>query len=274
MLGQVGELSPAQFKTLVQIYAEQSGQDINRVWNNAVYSTSERHLIAAGVNRACPRCGSVAVVHNGVSKAGIQSLLCRDCCKSFTRFTGTFLEKSRFPWEVWVEVLRMTLNDDSILKMQAVLEQDFGCKGINEKTLFSMRLKLIHAMASIEPPKLTGVIQMDETFIRESQKGRNLELISYVKGIERVPRYGRKPSKLGTMGAEFATILTAVDSRGFCVCKVVSLGRTTPDAVIDLYEQHCVDAAYISPMQTPFTQRLATCWKFPTTSGPPTIRPS
>lgn len=93
-----------------------------------------------------------------------------------------------------MEVLRMTLNDDSLLTMKAVLEQDLGCEGINEKTVFAMRLKLIHAMASIEPPKLTGVIQMDETFIRESQKGRNLELVSYVKGIERVPRYGRKPS--------------------------------------------------------------------------------
>lgn len=245
MLEQAGELSPAQFKALVQAYAGQSGQDANRVWGNAVYSTSEQRLAAIGVNRACPDCGSVAIVHNGVSKAGIQHLRCRDCGKSFTRFTGTLLEKSRFPWEVWMEVLRMTLNDDSILTIKAVLEQDFGCEGINEKTLFTMRMKLIHAMASIEPPKLTGVIQMDETFIRESQKGHNLELISYVKGIERVPRYGRKPSKLGTMGAEFATILTAVDSRGFCICKVVSLGRTNPDAVIDLYEQHCVDAAYI-----------------------------
>lgn len=245
LLEQAGELSPAQFKALVQAYAGQSGQDGNRVWDNAVYSTSEQRLAAIGVNRTCPDCGSAAVVHNGVSKAGIQHLRCQDCGKSFTRFTGTLLEKSRFPWEVWVEVLRMTLNDDSILKMQAMLEQDFNCKGINEKTLFTMRMKLIHAMASIEPPKLTGVIQMDETFIRESQKGRNLELISYVKGIERVPRYGRKPSKLGTMGPEFATILTAVDSRGFCICKVVSLGRTNPDAVIDLYERHCVDAAYL-----------------------------
>ena len=47
------------------------------------------------------------------------------------------------------------------------------------------------------------------------------------------------------MGLEFATILTAVDSRGYCVCKVVSLGRATPDAVIDLYERHCIDAAYL-----------------------------
>ena len=47
------------------------------------------------------------------------------------------------------------------------------------------------------------------------------------------------------MGPEFATILTAVDSRGYCVCKVVSLGRASTDAAIDLYEQYCHDAAYL-----------------------------
>ena len=245
LIEQAGGMTPAQFKQFVTAYASGGGQDTGRVWSGAVYSVSEQHLAALGVNRACPACGSAAVVHNGTNQAGIQRLHCQDCDKSFTRFTGTLLEKSRFPWEVWVEVLRMTLNDDALLTMKTVLEQDFGCQGINVKTLFAMRIKLVHAMANIEPPKLTGVIQMDESFVRESQKGRNLELVSYVKGIEREPRYGRKPSKLGTMGAEFATILTAIDSRGYCVCQVVALGRTTPDAVIDLYERHCIDAAYL-----------------------------
>ena len=245
VIEQAGELTPAQFRQLVMAYANGGGLEAGRVWSGAVYAVSEQHLIKLGVNRACPGCGSASVVHNGVNGAGIQRYLCQDCAKSFTRFTGTLLEKSRFPWDVWVEVLRMTLNDDSLADIKTVLEQDFGCAGINIKTVFAMRMKLIHAMASIEPPTLTGVIQMDESFVRESQKGHNLELISYVKGIERVARYGRKPSKLGTMGAEFATILTAIDSRGYCVCKVVALGRATPDAVIDLYEKHCIDAAYL-----------------------------
>lgn len=244
MMGQIGTLTPAQFKALVQAYAGQSGQDSGRVWSSTVYATSEQHLAALGVNNACPGCGSIAVVHNGVNNAGIQRLRCQDCGKSFTRFTGTLLEKSRFPWEVWVEVLRMTLNDDSLEDMQVRLERDFGCEGINRKTLFAMRLKLVFAMATIEPHKLTGVIQMDETVFRESQKGSR-ELVSYIKGVERKPRYGRKPSKFGSMSTEFATVLTAVDSRGYCVCKVTSLGWASVDNVIDLYESCCEDAAYL-----------------------------
>lgn len=245
LLEQAVGLSPAQFKKLVQAYATGGGLDAGRTWDRAVYSVSEQKLAALGINRACPGCGSIVVERNGTNAAGIQRLRCQDCGKSFTRFTGTLLEKSRFPWSVWVEVLRMVLNDDSLETIKTVLEQDFGCESINIKTVFAMRMKLIHAMATIPPPELTGVIQMDETHIRESQKGHNLELVSYVKGIERVPRYGRRPSKLGIMGAEFATILTAVDSRGYCICKVVALGRATPDSVIDLYENHCVDAAYL-----------------------------
>lgn len=245
LLAQAGGLSPDQFKKLVQAYAKGGGLDAGRIWSSAVYSVSEKKLATLGINRACPGCGSVAAVHNGINAAGIQRLHCQDCGKNFTHFTGTLLEKSRFPWDVWVEVLRMVLNDDSLETIRTVLIQDFGCDGINLKTVFAMRMKLIHAMAAMPPPKLTGVIQLDESFVRESQKGHNRELVSYVKGIERVPRYGRKPSKLGTMGAEFATILTAVDSRGYCICKVVSLGRANPDSVIDLYEKHCIDAAYL-----------------------------
>lgn len=132
----------------------------------------------------------------------------------------------------------MVMNGDALQTIKILLEQDFGCNGINIKTVFAMRMKLIHATAAMPTPQLTGVIQADESFVRESQKGSNRELVSYVKGIERIARYGRKPSKLGIMGAEFATILTAIDSRGYCVCKVVALGRATPDSVIDLYEHH------------------------------------
>ena len=107
MIEEISALTPAQFKALVQAYAGQCGQNTGRVWSRAVYSTSEQHLAALGINHACPGCGSIAVVQNGANDAGIQRFRCQDCGKSFTHFTGTLLEKSRFPWEVWVAVLKM-----------------------------------------------------------------------------------------------------------------------------------------------------------------------
>lgn len=245
LLEQMGDLDPAQFKALAQAYAGKTGQSESRVWDGTVYATSEQRLAALGVNRACPGCGSVAVVHNGTNPAGIQRLKCQDCGATFTRFTGTMLEKSRFPWEVWVEVLRMTLDDDSLEDARTVLERDFGCAGIDIKTVFFMRLKLLYAMAAIPQPTLTGVIQMDESFLRESQKGHNLELVSYIKGEKRRPRYGRRPSKYGPLGSEFANVLTAIDSRGLCVCKAVALGRLPQDAVVEMNDTYFHEPVFV-----------------------------
>lgn len=245
LLEQMGDIDPAQFKTLVQAYAGKTGQSESRVWDGAVYASSEQHLATLGVNRVCPGCGSVAVVHYGTNPAGIQRLKCQDCGATFTCFTGTMLEKSRFPWEVWAEVLRRTLDDDSLEDTQTVLEKDYACEGIDIKTVFFMRLKLLYAMAAIPQPTLTGVIQMDETFLRESQKGHNPVLESYIKGEERKPRYGRHPSKYGTTGPEFANVLTAIDSRGYCVCKAVALGRMPQDAVVDLCDAHFHEPAFV-----------------------------
>ena len=80
-------------------------------------------------------------------------------------------------------------------------------------------MKLIHSIASLPMPKLTGVIQVDETFLRESQKGSR-ELVSYINGEKRTARYGKISSKYGVMGTEFATVTTAIDSNGYFVCKV------------------------------------------------------
>ena len=71
LLEQAGGLSPAQIKKLVQAYAHGGGLDAGRVWDSAVYSVSEQKLAALAINRACPGCGSVAVVHNGINAAGI-----------------------------------------------------------------------------------------------------------------------------------------------------------------------------------------------------------
>lgn len=44
LIEEVGELTPAQFKKLVQAYANSGGLDAGRVWDGAVYSVSEQKL--------------------------------------------------------------------------------------------------------------------------------------------------------------------------------------------------------------------------------------
>lgn len=245
LLESVGDLSLEQFKELTRHYAAKNKIPERTVWGNTVYTESEKHLIRAGVNDCCPECGSISIEADKENKSGIQSYLCKDCNYRFTRFTGTLLERTRYPWDVWVEVLRMVLNDDSIEKTKVRLTKDFGCEGITNETIFHMRMKLIYSMAAVPPPKLSGVIQADETVLYESQKGSKTGLVSYIKGEERKPRYGRCPSKYGILSPAFATILCFADAQNYCICRFVSLGRATAEHVADLFEETCYIPAFV-----------------------------
>lgn len=104
-----------------------------------------------------------------------------------------------------------------------VLINYYNCSGIDTKAIWLWRLKLIHAMSEIPMPLLSGVVQVYETFIRESQKGSYKLLSTIGNTIEHKPRYGRQPSHYGVMDAEFGTVVTAIDNRGYCVCKLSGL---------------------------------------------------
>lgn len=91
-------------------------------------------------------------------------------------------------------MLEITINNFSIEKMVNILQKDYDCDNINSKTVWTWRLKLIHSIAKLSQPKLSRIIQIDETFVRELQKGSR-NLISYITDEDRIARYGRVSSK-------------------------------------------------------------------------------
>ena len=234
----------AQFKSLVEEYSAHTSNTFENEMKRLVTVNLESRLEKLGVNAVCPKCESPIVVKNGKRPNGIQDYKCTSCGSKFTLFTGTILEKTRWHWDIWIKVLEMTLNNYSIEKIVNVLESDYSCTGINSKTVWLWRMKLIHALAAYPMPKLSGVVQVDETFIRESQKAsRNLQ--SAIKGEPRKPRYGRIPSKLGSLGPEFATITTAIDTNGYCVCKLSSLGVLTQNRFVEQFDSHFDGISYL-----------------------------
>lgn len=237
-------MSYIDFQSIVKDYAQKTNTNFNDELNQMIISNFQARLQSLDINAFCPKCGSSRTKKNG-KRNHIQLYKCNDCNTKYTLFTSTILEKTRWHWDIWIKVLEMTLNNYSLKDMLNVLEQDYGCEGINIKTLWAWRLKFIHVLASMPMPTLSGVIQIDETFIRESQKGsRHLKsLVS--KNEIRIPRYGRKPSKWGVMGPEFATITTAIDSKGYSVCKVAALGKLTIENFVDLFDEYIKNPAYI-----------------------------
>lgn len=238
------KLPYSKFKEVVYHYTSHSKTNFENEFNDMVMLNLQQKLEKLQVNSSCPKCNSDNIVKNGKKKR-IQQYKCNDCKSRFTLFTGTILEKTKWHWDIWAAVLNMTINSFSLKEIQNALEKDYGCIGINNKTIFLWKHKLIHAIASLPMPKLSGVVQIDEAFIREAQKGSR-SLVSYLsKDDERDPRYGRKPSKYGVMGSEFATVTTAIDSRGYSVCKVSCLGKLTTELFITLFEEHLQDPSYI-----------------------------
>lgn len=245
VLQYVKKLPYSKFREVIDEYSKKTGQDFSSEINALTVSSLEKHLEQLGVNSACPKCGET----DGIPKYGhrnhVQVFKCKKCGHKFSRFSGTVLEKSRWHWDIWIRMLQMTINNQSIDNIVHVLQHDYGCEGINHKTVWMWRMKLIHALASLPMPKLTGIVQVDETFIRESQKGSKKLYSTLGSDVKREPRYGRRPSLLGSMGPEFATVVTAIDNRGYCVCKVSGLGRMTTEMFVDLFDEHFEEPACI-----------------------------
>ncbi|MBQ7974710.1 MAG: DNA-binding protein, partial [Clostridia bacterium] len=152
--------------------------------------------------------------------------------------------------------MEMTINNYSLNRMVNVLEKDFGYVGIQEVTVLLARHKILNAISLIPQPKLTGIIQIDETFFRESQKAAK-KLENYIPSVAeyRKPRYGVQPSLLGIMGSEFANVPVAVDSTGHVVAKVACLGKLSIQVFIELFHDHIDNPAYICTDANPIYKR-------------------
>lgn len=245
----LNNLSYLELKELVEKYSVKHNVSFQKEMDSIVIQSLEEKLLELEINTLCPDCDVVYRSKSDIVKYGkrgsVQVFKCKKCGKKFTLFSGTILEKTKWHWDIWLKVLELVLNDYPIHAIQHVLINDLGCAGINYKTVWLWRMKLIHAMASIEPPVLTGVVQVDETFVRESQKGSR-NLVSFLdKEDVRKARYGYRPSKLGSLGPEFATIVAAVDNRGYCVCKVSSLGGLTQERFDILFDDYIDSPSYL-----------------------------
>ena len=243
----VNTLSYDQVKSILRTYSRVNKISLSELQTIFSRGVSEKKLRDNKINRVCPYCKCSIVVRNG-NKNDISHFKCKMCGKQFTMFTGTIMEKTRYPWEVWVFILQSILNNLTTSKTTAMLKYDYNYSSIDKKTVFLIKHKLLKAMSEVPMPKLTGVVQVDETHFRETQKGsRHLE--SMVKHETRYPRRGYRPSKLGCMGNEFVTVLCMVDATGHAVAEVTCLGRlktTYVDEMLDKYLDHpsyiCSDA--------------------------------
>lgn len=241
----LGKMGTNRFLNTVMEASEKQKVRLDRFVADTVAIDIQRHLAASGIMPACPECGSTRSVKDG-KRGEMQRYKCKDCDNRCTQFTGTILEKTNYTWDVWVEVVKGMLNGTSVEQTRQILVDEYGCVKIDKMTVWLMRMKVMYAVAGIPSPTLTGTVQFDNTFLREDQKASRQLANPLPKKLryKRRPRYGRVPAKLGVMGNEFATVTTAIDGTGRCVCRVLACGAVPEGVLYDFICDHTQGIAY------------------------------
>jgi len=170
---------------------------------------------------ACVHCGSMSVKRNGKYRSR-QRYLCKDCGKTFNDMTNTPFSGSRYP-EKWVKYIEMMVEGYTLPKIAERLK-------IHISTAFYWRHKILNALGTHGFNQLKGIVESDETFFRESMKGRE---ITHRKPKKR----GEKDEKRGISNQKIAVVV-AQDRNGNSIALKAGTGRVKAeeiDAVIGGY---------------------------------------
>lgn len=177
------------------------GEDLPRA------QASRRHLLDNKMGE-CPHCGHGKYVRFGKDK-GAQRYKCKSCGRSFTEYTGTWMAGLHRKDKVDA-YLALMVEEKSLDKIKESL-------GINKKTAFDWRHKILSSLAGTDKDDFTGITESDETFFLDSEKGN--------RDISRKPRKrGGSSSKKGVNGEHVAVIVTR-DRKSTMDMTVATMGR-------------------------------------------------
>ncbi|MDA8361430.1 MAG: IS1595 family transposase [Gammaproteobacteria bacterium] len=145
----------------------------------------------------CPHCGSHHRVRNG-SANGLQRYRCKGCRRTFNALTGTPLARlhQRGKWAAHMQALIDGLTLDGVADRLSICHD----------TAFRWRHRFLETQQSIQAKKLNGLVEADQTYMLESNKGK--------KVVDRKPRKrGGKAKKRG-LSKEQVPILVVRDRSG------------------------------------------------------------
>ena len=112
--------------------------------------------------RPCPRCGC-GRMHRCGQASGLQRFRCLGCSRTYNALTGTPLARLR-KREHWLAYFQCAL--DSLVVRAAAAKI-----GVHRTTSFRWRHRFIPAAAQNRPTVLGDIVEADETYLLESQKG-------------------------------------------------------------------------------------------------------
>ncbi|WP_306396242.1 IS1595 family transposase [Telluria beijingensis] len=119
----------------------------------------------AAVGKRCPRCGG-ARSHRCGHASGLQRWRCLACGRSYNALSGTKLAHLRKK-ECWPAYLQCLL-ESQIVRASAEAVQ------VHRTTSFRWRHRMVAGFTCDRPARLGGMVEADETYMLESQKGSRI----------------------------------------------------------------------------------------------------
>lgn len=135
LVNEVSKLSRNDMRKLITAYLKDNGGNMDKRYERLVLLDLEEKIKDLNTNTTCPKCGSTLIVNNGKRDSGIQRLKCTDCNYRFTYFTGTILEKTKYHWDMWVDLIYYMIHDMSLVDIRNNLIQNNNCLSLTEATI-------------------------------------------------------------------------------------------------------------------------------------------
>ncbi len=113
----------------------------------------------------CPRCGCVENIVKYGFKNGHQRFKCKNCHRVFNEVTNSVFMCSKKSFDIWEKYIECMINEFPIRKSAKICN-------ISITTAFVWRHKILDVLSKrFDDVKLSGVIEVDETFFPISYKG-------------------------------------------------------------------------------------------------------
>ena len=151
----------------------------------------------AAAGRPCPHCGC-GRKHRCGQASGLQRFRCLHCGRSHNALTGTPLARLRRK-ECWLPYLQCVLESRTVRDAAQVV-------GVHRTTSFRWRHRFVPGAMRDRPQTLSAVVEADETYRLESQKGS--------RSLRRRPRKRGGVAKRRGINREHDCLLVARDRSG------------------------------------------------------------
>lgn len=213
-------MRPAQWQTFTAMFAQLSQHQrhasiqllSSAVKQEAVVMLIEQTAHARAPHLTCPACHSPHCHRHGQAN-GLQRYRCVSCGRTFNSLTGTPLSRLRHKSQ-WLDYAACMLDSFTVRKAAAQVE-------VHRNTSFRWRHRFLALARTDRPLCLHGIVEADEMFLLESEKGaRHL--------LRPARKRGGHASKRG-ISDEHVCILVARDRTGQTRDFVTGRGQLTPD---------------------------------------------